>query len=151
MQKAQVDRGRVFAKSRKLHALKCLSVPDSDPIVEPAAVAQEAARVFADRWGSNNMQALDTARDFLTASEYAPPDLDVNLMQRAFRALRRKNRLDCDGFCISLFETIFEANPDIFIAWIMHMVASSTFMSSLCASCSGFACGSSHERSIMYC
>ena len=134
----RIDRGHVLNKSKRLFSIKSLRSCDRPPVSVQSDIANAAASLFGNKWGTRNLEARIGALDFIHATEAMMPDLSENDVERAFAKLKRKYVFDTDDYCLILFELMFQAHPLEFTKWIRTMACSSCLFKSLRARCRVF-------------
>jgi len=139
-QATRIDRGKSVCKAKRLHKLRSIRRFSQDGNLHRVAaddneICEVAAATFGERWGTSNLQARESALDFICSSERQLPDLQTVDFVIAFQKLKRWEKLDIDGICVLLLWICFSCKPDDFICWMRRCLAHRSSIEALRARC----------------
>ena len=130
--KRNLDAGKVFAKTRKLHSLHGLKQSGRRCCVEDdLQIADSLAHYFGAKFGASDSHLLELVADYTRRAEGDPPPFDEIECENALVRLRAQHKLDRAGVCVDLLRVAFESNPCSFMLWIRTIISSEGAMAAL--------------------
>ena len=130
--KRNLDAGKVFAKSRRLHCLHGLKQNDRrSSVKDDFLIADSLASYFGAKFGASDLHRLELVADYTRRAEGDPPPFDEIECENALDRLRAQHKLDRTGVCVDLLRVVFESNPCAFMLWIRTIISSEGAMAAL--------------------
>ena len=129
--RCRMDRGHVFARSKKLFPIQVLVLTNGDRCTCPSTQCHEAALFFAQKLGHDDVRARSRVVDFVCSAESVLPSFNEVDVEVCLSRMKRKCKLDADGCCIDALSMYFFTNPHFFTNWLRQLCASTGAMSAL--------------------
>ena len=120
--KRAVASGRVLSKSKKLHKINSLNV-DGFECIDPQANVEVLAKAFGTKWGGKNLTLREKVSDILNFTDGLQLQIGVEDVAGAFKMLRKRHRLDWQGFSTQILELLYLAQPEQFTSWMIHCLS----------------------------
>ena len=126
-----IDRGRVVRKSKRLHTISSVESASGTVCTGDREIVDTLGHHFASKYGCRNFNLRHVALDFMRVCQGSPPPIDEIAVENALATARKPLKLDGYGICAELLRVAFLARPQDFCAWIMHVLADESMISSL--------------------
>lgn len=124
-------KGKVISRSKKLHQLEALTENDGSRMNDSSRWEEALGRHFGDKWGTSNAAVRTQLMEQVVKTDGAELVVPSEGMLAAFRAIRRKRKLDNYGVSVGVLLLLWLAVPSLFMNFIVALITSVTMMSSI--------------------
>ena len=132
--KKQSDRGGVFVKSSRLHAVSRLAIPNEDDTLTQWSCNEDEWEYPVYEYFNTKVGAYDDAQcsrldAFLNNLDGLTPKVTPESIEAACARCNNTSKLDQYGVCVDALLALFTADPAAFCNWFAQTVASTSTMS----------------------
>ena len=134
---ADVQRGRVITRSKKLHKVKSMVLSSASGELlgtvtdDHSQWAVEVQQQFGSKWGCLRIQDRINMLDFMLQHEGVEINFSNNDLLAACKLLRKQAKLDHYGVALEAVLLFCRACPEVAVEFFARSMASSPFMSSI--------------------
>ena len=126
-----VAKGGVHVRSKKLHTLEVLVEGDANPCCDHRRWEEALGKYFGEKWGAKNRVGRRQLMQQLTEVGSGKVDITCAELGSAFRAIRRKKKMDDYGVSVGVLLFLWQAAPGIFVEFLRRFMSSTALMSSI--------------------